>query len=157
MEKTVGKFVITSKFDENFKYEGYSKQCEVMFRDYMGWCIKGKAPKLLQAEYDKHPDLAGKPGEIFDLTVQPLSTEEFEKITNKRVAQAPTAPKDFVPPTIDQMMENNSVGGEQADPEDDTDWKTLYDEYASGTSVKEICEREHISQNKFYKNIEQFK
>jgi hypothetical protein len=53
--KTIGIYKVTSNFntEEAFKLVGASSQIEVCTRDYMSWCSKGKAPKSMQAEYDR--------------------------------------------------------------------------------------------------------
>jgi hypothetical protein len=81
--KTLGKFTVTSKFDKDFSYTGYSKQCEVAFRDYCNWCGKGKAPKALQAEYDKRKATTEDTDKIFELHIQEMTPEEFVKETGK--------------------------------------------------------------------------
>lgn len=55
MTKTIGIYQVTSNFGtvEDFKLVGASSQIEVCTRDYMSWCKKGKAPKTMQAEYDR--------------------------------------------------------------------------------------------------------
>lgn len=69
--KTQGIFQITSKFDPTVILKGSSSQIEICTRDYMNWCLKNKAPKTLQAEYDKQHALNAKltPAEIFEVTI----------------------------------------------------------------------------------------
>lgn len=95
--KTMGKAMIKSNFDESFTYFGMSKQCEVMYGDYMKWCDQNKAPKAIQAERDKYPDKTIH--EIFVLFIDAMTPEEFESATGKSIAtnrkpttSAPTTP-----------------------------------------------------------------
>jgi hypothetical protein len=118
MTKTMGKFNVSSKFNTNFNYEGYSKQCEVAFRDYKSWCVKSKAPKALQDEYDRvcKDNKDTKADDIFSLAVTAMTVEEFEKTTGKKVSAPKTETKkdktipEFVAPDLDAMMAK--VGGE---------------------------------------------
>jgi len=88
--KTQGQFVITSKLDSTYKQTGYSSQCEIMFRDYCGWCLKKKAPKLMQAQFDsqiaKNKDL--KLADLFVLTVTAMDDASFKTATAKTVKPA---------------------------------------------------------------------
>lgn len=75
--KTMGIFSLTSRLTPKaeFQFVGSSTQAEVCARDYQSWCRKGKAPKSLQAEYDKACKMANlTPGE----TVNPASLFHFE-------------------------------------------------------------------------------
>jgi hypothetical protein len=89
--KTQGQFVITSKLDPKFTYSGYSCQCEIVYRDYLGWCTKAKAPKALQAFYNTHKTADGKtvsPADVFSLKVVPMATADFAKATAKKPVDA---------------------------------------------------------------------
>lgn len=75
--KTMGIFSLTSRLTPKaeFQFVGSSTQAEVCARDYQSWCRKGKAPKSLQAEYDKACKMANlTPGE----TVNPAALFHFE-------------------------------------------------------------------------------
>jgi len=115
MTKTMGKFNVSSKFNTQFNYEGYSKQCEVAFRDYMIWCEKSKAPKALQAEYNRvlKEKKDAKTTDIFVLAITSLTTLEFEKATGKKIdipkAKKLKEVKEFTAPDLNAMMAN--VGG----------------------------------------------
>jgi len=70
--KTMGIYQLTSRQNsiENFKLVGSSTQIEICTRDYMNWCKKAKAPKSMQAEYNRVAGLANlKPGECIDPTI----------------------------------------------------------------------------------------
>jgi len=78
MSKTIGVYKVTSNFstEEVFKLLGASSQIEVCTRDYMSWCKKGKAPKTMQAEYDRAirlPEInttdAASPSNIFKVEI----------------------------------------------------------------------------------------
>jgi len=45
--------VVTDR-NPDFYYVGASSQIEIAFRDYMNWVTKGKAPKAIQEEADRH-------------------------------------------------------------------------------------------------------
>jgi hypothetical protein len=107
--RTMGKFIVKSKHDPSFVYEGYSKQCEIAFRDYMSWCLKGKGPKSIQAEYDKHPELAGKTDEIFILTIDPLTPEEFVKTTGKSIETNRKIPATITQATLTTSEKLNRI------------------------------------------------
>ena len=154
--RTIGKFTIKSKNDPNFSYDGYSKQCEVMFRDYMGWCRKNKAPKALQAEYDKAIVAGIKPEEIFTLEIQPMTEEEFEKAANKSAKKPVVAPADFVPKGIDDLMKQVESGEVVIPPEKDVNWDSIIAEYKAGGKVKDICKREKIAMGLFYEKLKEF-
>lgn len=156
---TVGKFTITSRANENFKYEGYSKQCEVMFSDYMSWCAKGKAPKLIQAEYDANN--AHPPKALFEIEITPMPVEDFEKTTNKKVARPTTVPADFKPKSIDSMMPVNAPGTSSKPHKlvpviPDIDWNEVYEEYSHGGKVKLICDKYKIGVPTFYHQMDKF-
>lgn len=71
-KKTQGIYQLTSRQNsvEGFKLVGSSSQIEICTRDYMSWCKKNKAPKSMQAEYNRVSQLADlKPGEIVDPTI----------------------------------------------------------------------------------------
>lgn len=59
--KTSGVFKVVTDRNPSFYYVGASSQIEIAFRDYMNWVAKGKAPKAIQREADKH----GRNPEIF--------------------------------------------------------------------------------------------
>ena len=108
MDKTKGKFTVKSNYDKDFAYSGYSRQCEVMFKDYSAWCAKGKAPKKLQEHYDKVKSEAGdkkleKP--IFVLTVEKMTDEEFSSVAKKAPSRKAKAPTDFVPPKMKEIVQ----------------------------------------------------
>jgi len=71
--KTIGIYKVTSNFntEEAFKLVGASSQIEVCTRDYMSWCKKGKAPKTMQAEFDRvvKEALATEPSATFKVDI----------------------------------------------------------------------------------------
>jgi len=73
MTKTIGIYKVTSNFntEEAFKLVGASSQIEVCTRDYMSWCKKGKAPKTMQAEFDRiiKEGLATEPSAVFKVDI----------------------------------------------------------------------------------------
>jgi len=73
MTKTIGIYAVTSNFntEEAFKLVGASSQIEVCTRDYMSWCKKGKAPKTMQAEWDRviKEALATEPANTFKVSI----------------------------------------------------------------------------------------
>jgi len=78
-ERTQGKFVITANGKEI--HNGHSTQCEIMFRDYCGWCKKGKAPKSMQTAFDDSK--LDDPTKLFKLQITKMTDEEFTKATAK--------------------------------------------------------------------------
>lgn len=52
--KTSGVFKVVTDRNPDFYYVGASSQIEIAFRDYMNWVTKGKAPKAIQEEADRH-------------------------------------------------------------------------------------------------------
>lgn len=52
--KTSGVFKVVTDRNPSFYYVGASSQIEIAFRDYMNWVAKGKAPKAIQEEADRH-------------------------------------------------------------------------------------------------------
>jgi hypothetical protein len=84
--KTQGRFTISSDHDVNFSYSGFSKQAEIMFRDYLNWCEKGKAPKELQKFYDAHKKLATETKPLFKLAVTKLDDAAFRSATAAKVS-----------------------------------------------------------------------
>jgi hypothetical protein len=106
--KTMGKFVIKSNFDPTFSYEGYSRQAEIMFKDYMGWCAKNKAPKALQTHYDKIvKENKNITTPIFVLRITPLTEAEFALVAKKSPAKKSDIPIGFVMPTLGEIATNN--------------------------------------------------
>lgn len=73
MSKTIGIYKLTSNYntEEAFKLIGASSQIEVCTRDYMNWCKKGKAPKTMQAEFDRaiKETAATEPSVIFKVDI----------------------------------------------------------------------------------------
>lgn len=71
--KTQGIYEITSKFNtpDKFSLRGSSSQIEVCTRDYMSWCLKDKAPKSMQTEFDrvKKENKELDPKKIFNVTI----------------------------------------------------------------------------------------
>jgi len=71
--KTIGIYKITSNFntEDIFKLVGASSQIEVCTRDYMNWCKKGKAPKIMQVEFDRveKEQLSHEPGATFKVEI----------------------------------------------------------------------------------------
>lgn len=69
--KTQGIFEITSNFNPAFSLRGSSSQIEICTRDYMSWCLKDKAPKSMQAEYDraKKENKESDPKKIFNVAI----------------------------------------------------------------------------------------
>jgi hypothetical protein len=156
---TTGSFKITSKFNKEFSYTGYSKQCEVMFRDYMNWCRREKAPKVLQAEYNQNN--THSPEEVFELHVEEMKPEDFERITNKKASKQTSMPKDFKVKKIEEFLDINNLGTKPPQSRFDFiknfNFKPLFDEYMNGGKVKEICAREKISTREFYDGINQYR
>lgn len=87
----MGIFEITSKVQGNngFSLKGASTQIEVCTRDYQTWCKKGKAPKTMQAEYDRVKKLAEgaeiEPSVVFKTTILETCTtaDELAKAKEK--------------------------------------------------------------------------
>jgi polyribonucleotide nucleotidyltransferase len=52
-----------------------------MFRDYCGWCKKGKAPKTMQTAFNDSKEK--EPEKVFTLEVTKMTDEEFTKATTK--------------------------------------------------------------------------
>lgn len=52
--KTSGVFKVVTDCNPDFCYVGASSQIEIAFKDYMNWVTKGKAPKAIQEEADRH-------------------------------------------------------------------------------------------------------
>jgi len=97
MEKTKGIFKMTSKFNEKFQYVGASKQTEIAFRDYLKWCVKGNAPKAMQAEFDrvKKENKKIKPEDVFECEMVAVAKTDAEldelkkKLLPKRAVGTP--------------------------------------------------------------------
>jgi hypothetical protein len=103
--KTKGKFIIKSNYNKDFSYTGYSRQCEIMFRDYMNWCAKKKAPKALQEHYNKvvaENEKLEKP--VFYLEMEVMTEEQFNAVAKKAPVRSAEAPKDFVVPKMDEIV-----------------------------------------------------
>lgn len=137
--KTQGIFQITSKYDPTVVLKGSSSQIEICTRDYMNWCLKDKAPKALQAEYNRvhvlYPTLV--PADIFTVTVLqacPTVTDlkdakaKFGLLPSSKSAETPAEPKKpsklmiFAQISanakfIREMLENGDIS-----PEDKDNW-----------------------------------
>ena len=50
-KKTSGIFKVVHPEVKGFSYIGASTQVEIVFRDYMKWAEKGKAPKAIQCDF----------------------------------------------------------------------------------------------------------
>ncbi|MGE5637656.1 MAG: hypothetical protein ACM3WQ_03020, partial [Chloroflexota bacterium] len=78
--KTSGVFEITSNFNPSFSLKGSSSQIEICTRDYMSWCLKDKAPKTMQAEYDRvlKETKESDPKKIFKVTILKVTSKPDE-------------------------------------------------------------------------------
>ena len=79
---TQGKFEIFANSEKI--HEGFSTQCEIMFRDYCGWCLKNKAPREMQKSYNTAAR-GTDPKTYFTLTVTKMTDAEFTQATAKTV------------------------------------------------------------------------
>jgi hypothetical protein len=115
--KTKGKFIIKSNYDKDFIYTGYSRQCEIMFRDYMNWCAKKKAPKALQDHYNKvvaANEKLEKP--VFYLEMEAMTEEQFNAVAKKAPVRSVEAPKDFVVPKMGDIVAETTKSAETQAP-----------------------------------------
>lgn len=184
--KTIGIYAVTSNFNtkENFKLVGASSQIEVCTRDYMSWCSKGKAPKSMQAEYDRiiaeDNVPAYDPKVIFKVdilkaveTLVELDAAKAEfglsgkggKPKTDKAAKTPKAAKEVVS-AEDALKKMGTLDGTPApEPVVETEqpvigkmgYEAMYREYQAGKSVKDICAENGISKSSFYNNTKQFK
>jgi hypothetical protein len=107
----MGKITIISPTDPNFSYVGFSKQCEVMYSDYLKWTEKGKAPKSIQAIFDNSANK--KLDEIFKSEIIPMTPEEFTNATGKNIdtnrkvtsSSTPSTPRPKVTNLVPQDIE----------------------------------------------------
>ena len=96
--KTSGVFKIVTDMNPDFYYVGASSQIETVFRDYMNWVVKGKAPKAIQREADKY----GRKPEIFRYEV--LEEVEDRAELNKRKKEWIRRLANNQPETVEEEM-----------------------------------------------------
>ena len=96
--KTSGVFKIVTDRNPSFCYIGASSQIETVFRDYMNWVVKGKAPKAIQREADKY----GRKPEIFRYEV--LEEVEDRAELNKRKKEWIRRLANNQPETVEEEM-----------------------------------------------------
>lgn len=181
--KTQGIYEITSNFNPNFSLKGSSSQIEICTRDYMSWCLKDKAPKSMQAEYDraKKENKESDPKKIFKVNILKVAQsvdnlkaakEEFG-ISNKGGKPRETnsdKSKNITPeealknmPTFATTHGKTEEKTEAPDTEGNSESIVemsdgeMYDLYKEGMDVGEICKMNDITQSEFYKKMEQFK
>lgn len=90
---TQGSFKVTSVTTNEVVHEGFSKQIEICYRDYLSWALKGTAPKRIQAVVDASEKTA-LPMDLFTLTMVAMDDATFAAATHKATTTAaPKQPK----------------------------------------------------------------
>lgn len=96
--KTSGVFKIVTDMNPDFCYIGASSQIETVYRDYMNWVVKGKAPRAIQREADKH----GRNPKIFRLEILEEVKDRAE--LNKRKKEWIKRLANNQPETVEEEM-----------------------------------------------------
>jgi DNA-binding NarL/FixJ family response regulator len=153
----------------------------------MNWCKKGKAPKTMQAEYDRAIRLPegtdeAIPSSIFkvDILASAATTEELEALKEqyglskkggkpKTDKSTPKSSKVELTPeealtamgTLDTPEQSEQSQPEpQPEPEQtqpDTNWEAIFNDYKNGKAVKDICAELGVSKSTFYNKTKSFK
>lgn len=132
--KTSGVFKVVTDRNPDFYYVGASSQIEIAFRDYMNWVTKGKAPKAIQEEADRHD----RNPEIFRFEV-------LEEMEGSR-AELNERKKEWI-----ERLANN-----QPEPETEQELtveernRLILERLAEGKSVTEVAEEFGISKSTVY-------
>lgn len=132
--KTSGVFKVVTDRNPDFYYVGASSQIEIAFRDYMNWVTKGKAPKAIQEEADRHD----RNPEIFRFEV-------LEEMEGSR-AELNEHKKEWI-----ERLANN-----QPEPETEQELtveernRLILERLAEGKSVTEVAEEFGISKSTVY-------
>lgn len=132
--KTSGVFKVVTDRNPDFYYVGASSQIEIAFKDYMNWVTKGKAPKAIQEEADRHD----RNPEIFRFEV-------LEEMEGSRV-ELNERKKEWI-----ERLANN-----QPEPETEQELtveernRLILERLAEGKSVTEVAEEFGISKSTVY-------
>lgn len=125
--KTSGVFKVVTDRNPDFYYVGASSQIEIAFRDYMNWVTKGKAPKAIQEEADRH----NRNPEIFRFEV-------LEEMEGSR-AELNERKKKW----IERLANNQQLTVEERN-------RLILERLAEGKSVTEVAEEFGISKSTVY-------
>lgn len=130
--KTSGVFKVVTDRNPDFYYVGASSQIEIAFRDYMNWITKGKAPKAIQEEADRH----NRNPEIFRFEV-------LEEMEGSR-AELNERKKEWI-----GRLANNQPETEQELTVEERN-RLILERLAEGKSVTEVAEEFGISKSTVY-------
>lgn len=130
--KTSGVFKVVTDRNPNFYYVGASSQIEIAFKDYMNWVTKGKAPKAIQEEADRH----NRNPEIFRFEV-------LEEMEGSR-AELSERKKEWI-----VRLANNQPETEQELTVEERN-RLILERLAEGKSVTEVAEEFGISKSTVY-------
>lgn len=130
--KTSGVFKVVTDRNPDFYYVGASSQIEIAFRDYMNWVTKGKAPKAIQEEADRHD----RNPEIFRFEV-------LEEMEGSR-AELNERKKEWI-----GRLANNQPETEQELTVEERN-RLILERLAEGKSVTEVAEEFGISKSTVY-------
>jgi DNA-binding NarL/FixJ family response regulator len=125
-------FKVVTDRNPDFYYVGASSQIEIAFRDYMNWVVKGKAPKAIQEEADRH----NRNSEIFRFEV-------LEEIEGGR-AELNERKKKWI-----ERLANNQPETEQELTVEERN-RLILERLAEGKSVAEVAEEFGISKSTVY-------
>lgn len=125
--KTSGVFKVVTDRNPDFYYVGASSQIEIAFRDYMNWVTKGKAPKAIQEEADRHD----RNPEIFRFEV-------LEEVEGSR-AELNERKKEW----IERLANNQQLTVEERN-------RLILERLAEGKSVTEVAEEFGVSKSTVY-------
>lgn len=130
--KTSGVFKVVTDRNPDFYYVCASSQIEIAFRDYMNWVTKGKAPKAIQKEADKH----NRNPEIFRYEI-------LEEVEGSR-AELNKRKKEWI-----ERLANNQPETEQELTVEERN-RLILERLAEGKSVAEVAEEFGISKSTVY-------
>lgn len=130
--KTSGVFKVVTDLNPDFYYVGASSQIEIAFRDYMNWVTKGKAPKAIQEEADRHD----RNPEIFRFEV-------LEEVEGSR-AELNERKKKWI-----ERLANSQPETEQELTVEERN-RLILERLAEGKSVAEVAEEFGVSKSTVY-------
>jgi len=158
--KTMGIFEIKSTGNEDFSFKGASTQIEVCTKDYISWCKNGKAPPILQAEYDKS---LGACTFIVSILREVQTPEELAEAKVDYGLKSGGKPRISVnssgEQTFDKVAKVSKPAKEKieeiivaktADSVARIDVKHMLKSYKEGISVDTLCRMNGISHSQFY-------
>lgn len=130
--KTSGVFKVVTDRNPDFYYVGASSQIEIAFKDYMNWVTKGKAPKAIQEEADRHD----RNPEIFRFEV-------LEEMEGSR-AELNERKKEWI-----ERLANNQPETEQELTVEERN-KLILERLAEGKRVADVAEEFGVSKSTVY-------